>query len=482
MLIRSSLDRLEASGPDVPPLPYLANPQQQETLHGDVPIFHGRETLLMAEDLRDKIDVRSAVFEFSQDGLLWHFIGVDDNPNYEGPIPSNVIDENNVVLSCCISEGRAGFSTLWNTSALTEGIFFVRLKMEDLSRRRAAAFFPLYFDPTPPLLELGRTPEDGEIVHGKVQLLISSPATRLQFQMAFLQDARNPVDQRGLGTDRQTDIFPVRRDGTNMFCGPTATKNSLWRLAATEPRFRQVPDAQLAGYRGCFQQHARAMAQPYDESRYLGANRMLTNLGLAVILACKMRTQADTGTTNDNLLAGLRSFLREQELERAYTATSTGTNFRNFHAGLNRGEDVGVQICFTISGRRFCHYLTGQDAAYSPPRGPHTASFVDPATGTTFNTTWDGSVIQYPSQVRRRDGTTRTVNVPATVESVLTVSPTGSPVWIPITVQCHEVSAGQFTCAFDSRALRDGFYAFRIVATDTQNHIGVTFINLFVDN
>jgi len=340
--------------------------------------------------------------------------------------------------------------------------------------------YPVFIDPTPPipitLINLHLR------VSGVVTFPVSSLATDLvRFDLAVKEDPANArpkkFDQEGLGSEKQGSVGEDGANGNNNFCGPTAAKNALHRLAEADNRI------------------------------YIDETAATKNLDMAKKLADKMDTDEDEGTQWPNFVGGIRDYLDEQGVgctkEEGYTVTEyiheytrddNGTpgddsddftrptkskfSWDDYEKEMRNGEAVSLLLVPWNSGDDdtygteddevgYGHYVTGKDGEKDAnAAGNHDFSFVDPGTGTAAEIPWEDRG-GYPS-VTYREGTWL-------VAGFVAVSPKKHEDEKPKDSQPATIDlASSANLTWDTRTVLDGYYLLSFYGIDADGNAAKT--------
>lgn len=319
------------------PEPYITEPSNDGFLYNNITlgaVIYGNITEIVAVEMNLAEDVVSTLFEYSSDGLNWTTIGLDMNESYDC-----------VGINCV---GRGGWNIEWNVSGLTEGMYYIKTTMTDLSGQSGDYHEQVYLDPTPPIPEIYK-PSSRETINGTMEFRMNtSDEDVVHIQLGYypIEISFNGSDvwedQKGLGEESQWKVGPgVDLGGgkfANNYCGPTSVKNALWRLARVDKRLLKIPKNEEKKYMECFKKHMETYNKFIDdypdfaEQKNLKKHKLedynttedLTDLGFAVILACKMGTTKNGGTTN--LEKGIDEYLKEVGLEKEYVINPSVTH------------------------------------------------------------------------------------------------------------------------------------------------------------
>lgn len=106
-------------------------------------------------------DIVCTIFEYSADGEQWHEIDVD----YDG--------RSNTFPHETYDPSWDGWSTVWDTTDVAEGWYYIRATMVDRSERTGHDQIMIYIDPTPPSPVIVR-PIFDQVINGVFRLAASS--------------------------------------------------------------------------------------------------------------------------------------------------------------------------------------------------------------------------------------------------------------------------------------------------------------------
>jgi len=369
----NSLTKSTVSAADLPPQPYFTSPANDEFMGTMDPAYvkvYGDQVEVRVTDLGEEEDIIQTMFEFSEDGLIWNLIGVDENPGLEG-----IQFTGNNGESSTNAWGGTGWNIKWDTSALPEGYYILKATMIDGGGLMGTTEINVHLDPTPPFLNLDSKPSIAEGVLGPVGGNVRFNATTLDedpefFVLDYIDASRSGIDQQGLGDADQENVGTPNTNGTpqtdddqNNFCGPTSAANALWRLAQNDP----------------------ALLNNLNGGQFSNATEMAEQLGNDT------NTDPVNGTASDDMTSGLRKFLKKRNLDGNYTVKphipkqgSRGPFWSEVYNALKQGEAVillkvkpgadGVVGTADDIG----HYETGKDANPLPLGGGGEVSVRDP--------------------------------------------------------------------------------------------------------
>lgn len=360
--------------PNLPPEPYFTAPANDEfmsTVDPSIVKVYDPEVEVRVVDLTDEDDILYATFFFSFDGIDYLPIGEDVYDGFEG-----IQFNGDHGTASTNGWGGSGWNTIWFTSGLPEGYYFLRATLVDEMMQEGTTDITLHFDPTPPFLNLDQEPAMNEGILGPLEGLVSFNCTTLDedpafFSLDFIDASRPVIDQQGLGNANQENVGTPNTNGTpqtdddqNNFCGPTSAANALWRLGQKDPGLISKPGG----------------------GKYNNATEMAEQLGNDT------KTDPKNGTASDDMTDGLRKYLKDRNLDGNYTvkphiprAGGRGPWWSDVAEALRQGEAVillkvqpgadGVVGTSDDIG----HYETGKDAQPNPyPKGGGSVSVRDP--------------------------------------------------------------------------------------------------------
>ena len=477
------------------PVPWITNPSNTSQLYDPswaVTVVHEQVTEVRAVELNLAEDIVSTLFEYSTDGINWIAIGLDTNGGFEGFLLS---DGENIKI------GTEGWSVPWDLSGFLEGTYYLRATMTDAHGLTGQDVKEVYYDPTPPLPDMFE-PLYGSEISGVVEFKAINPDENAVAMRLYHCDVQTDIYEKTPepGHEKQGDVGPDGKDGTNRYCTPTATKNALHSLAQTNP----------------------ALYPPVKP----GEDK---NLKMAKELAKKMGTDPDTGTNkwkkvkdgefeSDHIESAIRDYLKERGLgcdnPNGFTVTVYGLKVKlNNQGTANPNDDTWYPVPASSTATweayetelRKCeavvlnlytwdlgadgkpgtpddrvgggHSVTGRSVnALANPDGTHDCDFVDPADGNTFDTKWknvDGfSAVEYPAG----SGTWRLV------QGIWAISPKVPP--------CEHLIGEDTTPGdgwlvnWDTTTVVNGYYLVWTVMPDALNgtNIGKDTILVYVNN
>ena len=392
----SILVRVVAPGPLDIPRPFFASPTRSHAFPETIVI--GNITDVSVGDLNGG-NITSINLTYSSDGVDWISIGL-------GIINLDEVaggGGNGIGGSCCNGPEDRYWSLSWNLTDLPEGEYRIQAVMVNDLDQIASVETVVFFDPTPPLV-LYPDLSFFDTVSGTITLTIETAdedavsAEFYEFEPFLTRGGAGSYWEDGLGEVDTGDVG-ASPNGESNYCGPTAAANALLGLAKDDPSLLVIPRSEYARYNRCFRDHQRAMRT--NGTGYYTENddgqRTLTPLGLAVILACKMRTSPIDGTSNDDLDDGLVDFLREQGKDEDYvvdqsremsrtnsrrvvtdvTGSCTGSDNNYYPENIMRGEAVMMLLIRVDLGEDGLpgtaddsevegsgHWITGSDYSY----------------------------------------------------------------------------------------------------------------------
>lgn len=371
MLAKCPLSYAQSLG--MPPQPYITSPSNDEFLYSLPPMVKatGDQIPIRAVDLSGEGDTVLAIFEYSSNFLDWEIIGIDANPGFEG-----IQFDGQGGANSTNGWGDTGWNFLWETTALAEGFYFLRVTFMDSEGFYGTDQIAIHYDPAPPFFEILALESFGMDVMGPlsgvVNVKASPVADGIALFLEYLNASRPYANQEGLGDADQRDVGPSDDKGTfentddvNNFCGPASAANALWRLAQNDP-------ALLSDGKGGNFSSAAEMGKE---------------------LAKDMNTSVTNGTATDDMTDGLKKYLKDRGLDgnysvKAHIPDNQGGGrpwWSDIANALREGEAVvilkvkpgadGVVGTADDSG----HYETGKDAypTYSE-RGGGKVSVTDP--------------------------------------------------------------------------------------------------------
>ncbi len=445
---------------------------------------------LQATELGERDEYVTAThFSYSMDGGgSWIPIGSDFDPN--DPVPpgwdlADLPDERNRL------EGGFGWEVILWDPPLDQRLT-LKLEMEGQVGGEppfvGESFFDIWPELTPPVSDpdsvlplqklLGIQPIDVNVT--------DEDAERVELRVLADEEAMRSrhVEQEGLGSEQQTDVGSNSSSGGNNYCGPTAAKNGLHRLAESDERL---------------------YTDPASPDR---------NLKMAKKLAEKMNTSREDGTSFGSLASGLRKHLAEQgagcTVDNGYTVTefthgfdkldngtpedpgddylrpgTPGFTWDDYEGEMRSGESVTLLLLPWDSGNDgeygtaddrlgYGHYLTGKDGQKNEGgRDHHSFSYIDPDSGTSGETTWTPRG-GYPSVAYRGQVWL--------VSGFVSVSPKQRESEVLVDSQPVTPGKGLTTLHWDTTTFPDGVYAMEIYTFDVAGNAGRRVISVIVDN
>ncbi len=249
---------------DAPPEPFITCPRNDEFLCSLDPFItkiYGNSTQIRAVDLTGEGDIQNATFEYSPNGIDWMFIGKDLYGGFQG------------IDFTVNSWGGTGWNATWETTAIGEGVYLLRVTMIDAVGQSGSSEIMVHYDPTPPLPDL-YTPYFLQVINGVRHFNATSPDEDvMMMSLEYLNASRPGFNQNGLGDADQEDVGPEA-------CAPTAAANAIWRLGQLDPELNEKPDG-----------------TQYDNATELAKD-----------LADKMKTN-ENGTASDQVTDALRKYV-----------------------------------------------------------------------------------------------------------------------------------------------------------------------------
>ncbi|MCK5548574.1 MAG: hypothetical protein KAI64_06140, partial [Thermoplasmata archaeon] len=373
----------------------------------------------------------------------------------------------------------------------------------------------VYLDPTPPIPVLDAGYHD--VISGIRDFTATTDDEDVDsMRLEYWSGSGSSHDQGPGGNVTQGQVGP---SGTppqggvdNMFCAPTAAANGLMRAGQRDPRILNGTDNKgnswndyiqknIDDYIGKYPDDPNDDMDEHDEVRSFYENQTklhgpyvaggaLTNLGLAMVLACKMHTDIDNGTAMGNVPAGLLEFLNEQNITANYTISewnltgamgsthASGSAWRNYTEEIRENETVIITIYFSSGGVTDVHTLTGQDFNGSNPKS---ISVTDPRGGDMdlpYKEDGQGNgVVNYKGKWYY-------------ITNITSVSPTDATrseyyvgQFLPTNAQ-HVDSDGSngWSVPWDTTTVADGFYLVRATMTDAEGNLGSGTVEVIVDN
>jgi len=469
---------------DLPPNPYFTSPSNDEfmsTLDPSIVKVYENSVDISVIDLNDENDITHGLFEFSYDGIYWFPIEDDYYDGFEGIQFSgdNGLGSTNAL-------GGSGWNTIWDTTPLEEGYYFLRATLYDQAAQQATTELMVHYDPTPPFLNLDQEPTVNEKILGPLSGTIHFNATTIDedpafFMLEYINASRPIIDQQGLGNANQENVGTPNTQGTpqtdddiNNFCAPTSAANALWRLAQNDP-------ALLNNNAGGQYSNATEMAQQ---------------------LANDTKTDPINGTATDDFTKGLKKYLKDRNLDGNYTvkphipkAGSRGPWWSDVGEALRQGEAVimlkvqpGADGTVGTSDD-IGHYETGKDAQPYPGGGGE-VSVRDPKGPTDKsgqvkvvpkNNGFEGIWFDEDGDGEEDDGEVWYL------VAFWEVSPNNSYTWglqkVEYTHLGEDLNPSDgFTVPVETQQIHDGFFLLRATMHDATGNVGMNRTTVYINN
>jgi len=495
------------------PTPYIVTPRPDDRSPSYPVLISGDIVRVRALEMNRSEDVVWTRFEYN-DGTQWRLIGVDKDP----------LDDVNQsdLKGTGLFGGFLGWEADWDTSGLADGNYSLRATMKNRAGNTGSLEMKVSYERTRPAPKLQA--RDGQVVRGNWSF--GATTADLDTQLMILQywDGSNSSHDQGpgVGPMGQHDVGPNRDNGdgstTNMFCAPTAAANGLMRLGQKDARILNGADAKgnnwtvfinknIEHYVSLYPDDPKDSLDKHDEVKSFFGNQTkfsgpyikdgkLTNLGLSMVLACKMRTDIDNGTAYSNIRAGLDDFLREQGIDGNYTVspwdfesagasgTSNGSAWANLTKVIRENETVIINIYHGDENGTTVHSLTAKDfkvreGQRGPPR--RWVSVVDPLGGAMdlpFGEDKDGNgAVAYNGKAYY-------------ISNITSISPDDSTrnkyyaaAFLPVRpVNFDGDGRNGWAVAWDTTTVNDGFYLVRATLVDDRVNLGRDTVEVIVDN
>ena len=495
------------------PMPYIVTPRPNDRSPSYPVLISGDSVLVRALEMNRSEDVVWTRFEYNN-GAQWRLIGVDKDP---------LDDVNRSALKGTgLFGGFLGWEADWDTSGLSDGNYSLRATMKNRAGNTGSLEMKVSFERTPPTPRLEA--RQGQVVRGNWTFNVSTADQDAQLMILQYWDGSNSSHDQGpgVGTMRQNDVGPNRDNGdgstTNMFCAPTAAANGLMRLGQKDARILNGKDANgndwtvfinknIEHYVAKFPDDPKDTLDAHDQVKSFYGNQTkfsgpyikdgkLTNLGLSMVLACKMRTDIDNGTAYGNIRAGLDDFLREQGIDGNYTVsgwdfdtaqasgTSNGSAWANLTKVIRENETVIINIFHGDANGTTVHSLTAKDfKVREGQRGPARKwiSVVDP----------QGGSMDLPF-IEDKDGNGAVVynGLGFYIMNITSVSPDDSTrnryyaaAFLPVKpVNFDDKGRDGWAVAWATTTVNDGFYLVRATLVDDRVNLGRDTVEVLVDN
>ncbi len=328
------------------PVPSLIVPDYDANVYGDITVS--------ATELVNVSLIEWALFEFSPNGVDWFDIGIDTNGTIEAECTDHIGYQYGV------------WNATWSISGLEEGLYSVRVTMEDVYEQIGQDEVPVYVDPTPPIPEI-TTPSYGQTVSGVVTIGATTTDENVVSMKVEYLHIPQPFE-KGVPLKNQHDYGPCPSQNptdkdwpNNDYCAPTAAGSCLAYWAAN-------------GF-PCL------MIDPVT-------GKPITQKQLVEGIAKLAKTQENTactpdgkndGTVVNNLIWAIRQWINTYCGRCNLTVYEVAPTFKNYKNELEECENVLVSTGY--------HRLTGNSVSNKQnPDGTYNVDFMDPWTGTIINT------------------------------------------------------------------------------------------------
>jgi hypothetical protein len=374
----------------------------------------------------------------------------------------------------------------------------------------------VYYDPTPPIPRID-SPSYKEKINGSAEFSVTTADEDIvHWNLEYYNGSAPSFNQEGLGDVEQDQVGPDGKDGKPRYCAPTAAANSLWRLAQANANLTNGTDAKGNSWSDYIHKNIKDLIKKYKDDpaykkeiedfyddnysapgfQYTGESYFdnegnLNEVGLAMILACKMGTDPNNGTKVEMVDKGIKDFLKEEGVlveENVSAKNGVGYTFTSYRIGSESGaqwehyeEEMRKNESVTITIYKYKgngpdgipgtaddetegggHDLSGKDGR--PHNATHhIASFRD-TNGADIEVRWWDNMIFY-------GGAWYIVYEVRSVSLQTTVG------WIPI----GETTSPQ-NIIWDTTEVHNGFYVVRATMTDDAGNIGRDTIVVEVDN
>ena len=415
--------------------PFFVTPLNNSLVYGTV-------TLWAAETMGR--NASCATFWHSPDGVNWTYIGLDDDGS-EPTVGGEFVNA---------SAWGDGWCVDWNTSALDEGTYYLKVEMYG-DEGVGTAHLCVYLDPTPPVPVID-APWEEERVNGTLQLRAHSADENVRW---FLWEYTNKSEDYEKAVEEKIQYHYCQNiSGKNLSgvcCGPTAAASCLRYWAEH-------------GYPN------------------LTRNGTLTQSELVEQLAWLMRT-TERGTTASNLKRGLDEYLMEcgygadkpHGLSVAFEPDDAKLNFTRYRNEFEANrEDVLWLYKWNHNASTGTwnngHWVVGQAVNNSRGvEGSHEITLMCPSYGKVSNVSmYENGTLYRPDA--------RGWRYPS---AMVTVSERGSfdePSWVAIANLTDP--AGGWAALWDTTGVADGYYFVRVTACDETGEIGKALVVVYVEN
>jgi len=512
-LLRRSMTTTEEPSKEFPS-PYIVEPRRDDRNPGFPVLITGDSVPVRALEMNRSEDVVWTRFEYN-DGSGWRLIGEDRDPK-------NGLNLSRPTELGGLFEGFLGWEAVWDTRGLADGNYSLRATMKNRAGNTGSLEMKVSYERTGPAPRLEA--RQGQVVRGNWTFNVSTADADSQLYVLQYWDGSNSSHDQGPGVGglNQKDAGP---DGigtgayVNMFCAPTAAANGLMRMAQKDPRILNAKDVSgrdwvlfinqnIAHYLSQYPDDPKDWLDRHDEIKYYFENQTkiagpyasggnLTNVGLAMVLGCKMRTDIENGTTYDNARDGLQDFLREQGIDGNYTVSGwdakkaiaegaqNGSAWANLTKVIRENETVIVNILRKEGNDTSLHALTAKDfKVVDGQRGPprRWVSVVDPRGGTkdipfVEDNSGNGGLIYEPGKAYY-------------ITNITSVSPDDSTrqkyyaaAFLPVKSKNFDDNGRDgWAVAWDTSTVDDGFYLVRATLVDDRRNLGRDTVEVLVDN
>lgn len=462
---------------DQPPEPWIVEPMNSGLLYRitwDAIVVYEDIVPVTAVDLNMGQDIVSTLFEYSSDGAEWITIGIDETDAFEGFLLED--DEN-------IKVGDEGWSIMWDISGLTEGTYYLRATMTDRAEQTGYDKKQIYYDPTPPILEIFE-PFYGSTIKGVVEFYAKTLDEDVVITKLVHCNVQTDIyEQDNLGNEDQRNVGPNGDDGVNRYCAPTAAKNALHRLAQADPGLYPPGGGNLDMAKELAKKMGTCKNRGTRAIKSTGGNKYETDsVGPGLENYLKQRNRGCDNASGYTVTVYKTKYKR---VEGRLVPESSDATWEAYERELRKGEAVILDVHtwdLGTDGKPGTdddkvgggHTLTGRSAnALVNADGSHDCGFVNPNGGGDIDMKWRNetgfSAVEYPPGSGRK----------FLVNGIWVVSPK-----VP---KCHPIGEDLtpedgYMVEWDTTLESDGFYLVTATMVDEVGNSGSDVVLVYVNN
>jgi len=205
----------------ISPKVWITDPLSTDLLYEptwDYAVVTEEKIILSAVQIGGSEEIAYTIFDYSLDGSEWIQIGMDTNGEFQGFVFEE--EENPPWYGGNKRIGDEGWKTEWNNTKFSEGDYFLRATMTDITGVSGSCIRKIHIDRTPPK-PIIESPHFGERVSGMIEFRASSNAENIvSMEVKLFHGSPGWFNQTGLGNARQ-------KPGDGGICAPTAAANAL---------------------------------------------------------------------------------------------------------------------------------------------------------------------------------------------------------------------------------------------------------------